>query len=91
MSTPEPAQAAALLPAAVAAVLDAHSRALADLDQVDAVAAVGQIRQAQAATAAAETDLLAVAVLAGHPITPACYAVGTAPVTLRKYLEAAAA
>lgn len=91
-TTTDTAAAQAALPAAVQAVLAAYTEALDGLaSETDAVTAVAQIRRAAGAVSTAETDLLAVAVLAGARITPACYAVGTAPKTLRRYLAEAAA
>lgn len=82
------AATAALGPAAQA-VLDAYARALAGMDtEIDAVRAVARIRRAAARIAEAELSLLALSVMAGAPITPACDAAGVKVWRLRDHITA---
>mgnify|MGYP000383217229 FL=1 len=90
----DPAVVAASLPEIAQAVVDIYDAALVHLraaatdphTDFDAAAVVAPLVRRTEEIAAARSDLLASAVLAGAPLTPSCHAVGIAPGTLRRRL-----
>lgn len=87
MPAVEPAQAQALLPEAARALVAAHTAAVAGSDAADGVGVVARLHGAADTIADAVLDVALLAVLAGHPLTPAAHAAGLAPATLRRHLR----